>query len=495
MGKRFIALMAMTTILGLSQKAAASGFALIEQSVSSMGNAYAGGAAIAEDATTIFFNPAGITRLCGGQFIGGIHVILPSAKFRNDNSIINPAVGSGTVQPLNFEVPFFIEGNNGKDGGENAAVAHAYYSMQLNEALWLGLAVTTPFGLVTDYDNDWVGRYYALRSSLLTIDINPVIAYKINRCWSVGGGFRALYAHAKLSNEIDYGTIAWLAVVNPDNPIAQSGLNMIPENLGGPFLPQEQDGRAHLKGNAWGYGGNIGILFEPRCGTRFGVNWRSQIKLKIDGSERFSRTPLLIERPEILLGTPLEGLIPLFEGIQNSAAINTRAKTDVNLPDLFQISAYHEINRFWAIMADISWTRWKLLERIRFRFNNEAQPDGIITLKWQNSMRYSIGTTFTPPCSGWKLRSGIAYDQTPVKNKELQTPRIPDEDRFWLAFGAGYDLNRCLHFDVGYAHLFVRDPKIDKTDFFLDEDVTRGGLRGKYDARTDIVSAQFVWKF
>lgn len=496
MTKRISLLLAITAILGLNQQANASGFALIEQSVSSMGNAYAGGAAIAEDASTIFFNPAGITRLCGSQFVGGFHVIIPVADYDDKGSIVNPLVGAGPVQPNNFNSPFPLTGNDGKDAGEAAVVAHSYFTRQINDCWWVGLAITSPFGLVTDYDNNWKGRYHALRSSLLTIDINPVVAYKINSCWSVGGGFRAVYAHAKLSNNVDYGTIAWLQTLTLGGgaAAAQTGLNNLPEHLGGPFLPTEEDGRVHLKGNAWGYGGNFGVLYEPCCGTRYGFNWRSQVKLNVTGSERFSRRPLLIEHPEVLTGTAFAGLIPLFQGIKAAAATDSRAKSDVILPDLFEFSAYHEINRCWAVMADISWTRWKLLEELRFTFNNPNQADGVTTLKWQNSMRYALGVTYSPyQC--WKFRTGIAYDETPVKNKESRTPRIPDEDRFWTTIGAGYDWSQCVHFDFGYAHLFVRTPKIDKSDFSEAEDAVRGGLKGEYDAYTDIISAQMVWSF
>jgi long-chain fatty acid transport protein len=496
MNKKISMLLGVAAMLGINQQANAAGFALIEQSVSAMGTAYASGAAGIEDASIIFFNPAGITRLCGLQTVSGYHLVIPSVDYDDDDSILFPGVNAGPVAPSNSGgvgaiVP--LTGNDGRNAGEAAVVSNFYVSKQFSNCLWGGLAVTAPFGLVTDYDNSWKGRYHALRSSLLTIDINPVFAWKINNCWSIGGGLRALYAHAKLSSNVDYGSIAWLATQDPTvippaaQAIAQTGLN-----LAG-FLPQEEDGRVHLKGNAWGFGGNVGILYEPWCGTRFGFNWRSQIHLDIKGSERFSRLPSLIEDPGQLAGGPLAGLIPLFEGIQAAAATDSRAHAEVTLPDLFQFSAFHQINPCWAVMGDITWTRWELLERLRFRFNNDAQPDGITTLKWENTLRYALGVIYTPNCC-WKLRSGVAWDETPVPNKELRTPRIPDGSRLWVTAGLGYRWSNCLRLDFGYAHLFVpTDPKIDKSGFEEEEDFVRGGLDGKYDAWTDIVSVQFVW--
>ena len=144
-------------------------------------------------------------------------------------------------------------------------------------------------------------------------------------------------------------------------------------------------------------------------------------------------------------------------------------------------------------MADVSWTRWKTVKELRFVFNNPDQDDGVTTLKWQNSMRYAIGATYSP-YSCLKLRGGVAYDETPIRNAELRTPRLAGEDRTWVTIGAGYDWSRCLHFDFGYAHLFLRDPKVDK-DFSLPEDAVRGSLKGKWFAYTDIISGQFVWNF
>jgi len=485
MSKRISMLLATAALLGFNQQIQAAGFGLIEQSVSSMGNAYAGGAAIAEDASTIFFNPAGLTRLCGNQVTVGAHGIFPSAEFDDDGSIITHLVGAGPVQPTNFTSPFPLTGGDGGDAGMNALVGNFYYSRQINHCWWLGLAITSPFGLSTSYDDNWKGRYQALHSSLLTIDINPVFAYKINQCWSVGGGFRALYAHAKLTSAVDYGSIAWVSTLplGETAEVVETGLNQVA------FLPQTQDGHVKIKGNAWGYGGNFGVLYEPCCGTRLGFNWRSQIHLKIKGTEDFDNLPALIANPSLV-----EPLTAFFTAIAESAATDTRAKTSLTLPDIFQVSAYHELNNCWAVMADITWTRWDVLNKLTFQFDNPNQDDSILTFKWKNAFRYSVGTSYKPNCD-WTLRAGVAYDMTPVRNKELISPRLPDNDRLWAACGFGYDWSECLHFDVGYAHLFIQDPKIDKTEFELSEDLFKGGVKGKWKEHTDIASVQVVWNF
>ncbi len=164
----------------------AAGFALVEQSMSGLGNAYAGGAAGAEDASTIFYNPAGMTRLNGQQLIVGTHVVMPSVKFHNE--------GSTHVTGLP------LSGGNGGDGGVTKPVPNLYYSRKVSDKFSVGMGINAPFGLATDYDKNWVGRYHAVESDVLTVNINPSIAYKITDNLSFGAGFNVQYMKAKLSN-------------------------------------------------------------------------------------------------------------------------------------------------------------------------------------------------------------------------------------------------------------------------------------------------------
>jgi long-chain fatty acid transport protein len=122
MKKKFLGFVVFTT----SVSAQAAGFALIEQNASGLGNAYAGAAAVAEDASTIFFNPAGMTYIKGSQGVGAIHFIKPNAEFNNQGSV--NAVG----QPL---------GDEGPNAGNLALVPNAYYKTDLNENIKIGLGI------------------------------------------------------------------------------------------------------------------------------------------------------------------------------------------------------------------------------------------------------------------------------------------------------------------------------------------------------------------
>lgn len=458
-----------------------SGFALFEQSVSSMGTAYAGAAAIGEDASTIFFNPAAMTRICGTEVVVGVHGVFPWAKFTNTGSIINPVIAATAG------VSDVLTGGNGGNLGVPAPVGNFYVSKNLNDRIFVGLGINAPFGLMTSYEPGWVGRYFALKSELVTVNINPSIAIKINPCLSIGAGFDVMFLRTKLTNAVDYGSIAWAAT---------AALPAIPQAItrafltGTGFLPQTQDGKATLRGDSWGYGANIGLLWEPSCRTRFGVHFRSEIKQNIKGSEAFSHLPGFIANP-----ASTGPFAPFFAGLQAASATNTALASGVKLPASVSLSGYHDIDCCWAIVGDITWTKWDVLRALVINFTNPAQPTQVVTTKWENTFRFALGTIYQPNCR-LKFRMGIAYDQTPVHGKQFVTPRIPDADRFWTTCGIGYQWKECVHFDLAYAHLFGKTPKIDKTNFALPEDLFRGGLKGFWrHPHVDIISLQAVWLF
>ena len=146
-------------------------------------------------------------------------------------------------------------------------------------------------------------------------------------------------------------------------------------------------------------------------------------------------------------------------------------------------------------MADVTWTKWSNLNKLDVEIQGGAQS--VTPLQWNDTTRYAIGTTYKYNDS-WLLRTGVAFDETPVPNAQLRTARIPDADRTWLSFGANYKLNKKLSFDLGYAHLFVDNPDINSSDAY---DPTTGlntgfhRIKGSYDAAVDILSAQVNWRF
>lgn len=430
----------LSCLLFFNYEVHAAGFALIEQSVSGLGNAYAGGSASAEDATTIFFNPAGLTRLQKPELVIGGHVIIPNAKFTND--------GSTHVLQAITGIP--LRGNNGGNAGVTAFVPNIYYAFPINEKFVFGIGINSPFVLQTDYDKDWVGRYHALKSSVKTVNINPSFGYKITDALSIGAGINIQYIKAELTNAIDFGTIGRLMGITT-------------------LTPQANDGFASLKGDSWSAGVNSGILYEFSKETRMGFSYRSRIRQKLHGRANFSDVPSV--------------LLTVFKDSDITARLT--------LPDMASLSFYHDFNEQWAVMADVTWTGWKTFNEIRIKYES-GMTDTVTTTSWKNSMRYSIGVSYKPT-DKLTLRAGVAYDETPIPDAQHRTPRIPDTDRTWIAFGLGYKISDKIIIDFGYVHLFFKTSHIDKDP--VDEDRLRGGLKGHYKGHVDITSLQLTYRF
>jgi long-chain fatty acid transport protein len=431
--------------LVIAQHAHGAGFALIEQDVSGMGTAYAGAAATADSLGTLYFNPAGMTRLPGTRAGGAVHLVLPSAEFRNEGSSF--VVGGAP-----------IPGGDGGDSGGLAAVPHAYLSHQLDDRTWLGLAINAPFGLTTEYDTDWVGRYHAIKSAVKTINLNPSIAFKANERLSLSAGLSAMYLEGEFTNAVDFGTLNALGQLGPLGGLVSA-------------VPGQADGGSKIEGDSWGYGFNLGALFELDDDTRIGMHYRSEVEQEIKGDVRFT--------------LPVPQLAAVFS--------DADVRADVTLPASFSLSGYHRLNSEWALMADYTWTGWSSIPELRFDFAN-ALPDGVTTFDWKDTNRISVGASYKPAGSGWTYRLGAAYDESPIRDAASRTPRLPDDDRIWLAIGAGFSPSPRLTVDIGYAHLFIDDPRIAKTGTEA-EDITRGALYGSYESSVDILSIQASYVF
>ncbi len=415
-----------------SQTLYAAGFALIEQSVPNMGTAYAGAAATADSPDTLYFNPAGMTRLPGTRAAAAVHLIKPKTEFDNDGT--------------SYVTGAPIQGGNGGDAGGLAAVPHFYLTHQMNDKSWLGLAVNAPFGLTTEYSSNWVGRYHAIKSEVLTVNVNPSIGYKVNDKLSVAVGASAMYLDGEFTNAVDFGLIM------------------------DPALTGQFDGRSKITGDDWGFGYNLGLLFEPSEDTRIGIHFRSEVEQKLEGDAKFSRVP-----------SPLQ---PLFT--------KTDVKAEVDLPATVSVSGFHQLNSEWAVVGDYTWTGWSSIPELRFKFDNSL-PDSVTTFDWKDTSRVALGTIYTPDASDWTYRLGAAYDESPIKDAASRSARLPDTDRIWLTVGAGFNPSKALRIDFGYAHLFMNDAKISKTA--TGENTARGALNGSYEASVDILSVEAQYTF
>lgn len=411
----------------------AAGFALSEQNASGLGNAYAGAAAVAEDASTIFFNPAGMTYLEGTQIVGALHFIKTNGDFDNKNSA---------------PVAAYTPGGEGGNLGGLATIPNLFYKQDINEQFKIGLGISTPFGLKTEYDKNWLGRFQAIKSELKTININPSLAWKLNDQWSFGFGISAMWAQAELTSAV---------------------------NLSALGLPESS---VRNKGDDWGFGYNLGAIYQVTPSTRLGLAFRSKVEQHLKGE---ASSPFTLAN-----SNPIRTL-------------NTDITADLTLPETLSLSSFSQLDDRWDLLADVTWTRWSQFKSLSImRDNGSNNAIGTTQENWNNTLRYSVGLNYRYSDTV-KLRTGVAYDQEAIDNN-YRTTRIPGNDRIWLSFGASWQYSPQTRFDAGYAHLFIKEATIHDDqrigfDSLGNPVASKGLVDGKYNGSADILSLQFTHQF
>ena len=417
-----------------SGAAGAAGFALIEQSGSGMGNAYAGAAASAEDASTVFFNPAGMSYLEGPQAAVAAHVISLSAKF--SGSATNPAAFGGGAG----------SGGNGGEAGAAAVVPNLYFAMPIGEGLHAGLGINVPFGLTTEYDENWSGRFQGIKSELATLNINPSVSYKVTDAVSIGGGVNYQRLDAELTNAV--------------------------------VLPGPAEGRTKLEADGDGWGWNIGAIFQLTPMTRIGIAYRSEVEYELEGN-----------------------VTTTFGGSVIGAASGP-SRADITMPDSFSLSLAHAVSDRLQLLADVTRTGWSSIEQVRVVDSTNGTLRDVLNLDFQDAWRYSIGANYKYN-ETWTLKAGLAYDETPVKGATTRTVRLPDNNRTWISFGGQMKVGQSGRLDLGYSHLFIEDADINNTRSQQAPGLTvptaapgtATTVSGAFEGSVDIFSIQYTHSF
>lgn len=460
-GNSFSKTLLALSIAGASSISHASSFALIEQSASGQGSAYAGAAAIAEDASTIYFNPAGMTRLSGQQIVVAGHIISPDAKYTD----------SGNSTAANGLAP--LTGPNSSTG-DPAFVPNFYYSAELPNEVYVGVGVNVPFGLSTEYDNGWIGRYHALRSEISTINVNPSIAWKVTEKVSVGFGFSIQYMDLELTNSIDsVATCGGLASNPMLGPIVGADCAAY---AGVPPSNAATDSGVKLDGDSTEIGWNAGILIDLDDKNRLGIAYRSAIKHNVSGNASYTLdTPLANASDSIKTATG-------FNVLQN-----TPLEATAELPQTFSVSYAGEVAPKWTALFDWTWTGWDSLDVITIRqAGGVPGQEATLDLAYKNTNRYALGVNYQHT-EKLIYRGGLALDQTPIRSPETTSARIPGNDRKWLSLGVGYAPSSSWSYDIGYSHLFINDTDINNGPSSSTSGAT---LTGTYESSVDILSAQ-----
>ncbi|NWK76336.1 OmpP1/FadL family transporter [Aquitalea sp. LB_tupeE] len=443
-----------------SSTALASGYNFGSQSVSAQGTAHAN-AAEAADASIIYYNPAGLSLLEGTQISVGATTVLPDSSYTDTGS--KRAV---STLPL--------KGNNGGSYAPSAVIAPTFYmSSKLNDKVTVGLGMFVPYGAQLDYGNSWIGRYAIESIKLETLNINPSISFKLDDKQSLGFGLSAQYMKAHLTKAVDVGSGAYSTLVG-----------LYGASIGGAVAAGLGDGQAGMSADGWGYGFNLGYMYQLDEHTRFGLAYRSEIHQTLDGSATWD-----------------------FSQVGNSTIAaqaaaqhpNSSAQVKVVTPQSASASFYHDLNERVAIMGTATWTGHSSMQNIDIKFPGTSEGDLIINQKWKNSWMFALGANYKYS-DKLLFRTGLAYDQSPVSSEQLTHPALPDGDRYWISFGANYKFDKHNSVDVSYSYVQVKNVHINYSDVCSGQascSYTGNGetTTGDYKTNLQLIGLQYNYSF
>lgn len=430
-------LLASALALGLlgAAPARAGGLFLYEVGTEDVGLAAAGYAARASDATTVFTNPAGMTRLEGQQFQLGSQLLHSNLKF---------SPGSGTSGAL-----------GSKDGGHAAGFdgffpgGGLFYSYSVSRDFKLGFAATGNFGAALKYDDDWVGRYYVRDTTLLGVSLLPSAAFRVTDRLSLGASLNMMYGRFK-------------DVVAVNN-----------------ILPGLSDGKLELKDDKWGWGGNVGLLYEASPGTRFGLTYNSRVKLDFSAPAKFSN-----------LGPGLNF------ALGKAGLLNARIDLGIKVPQQLMGSMVHAIDDKWTVLGNVGWQNWKKFGQVAVSIDDTSNPTSATTdIPFKNTWHGAIGAQYQMSAP-WRLNFGVAYDSNFQPHGSTVSPLLPAGSAWRFGVGAENTIRKDFTWGVAAEYLRGGTLKVNQQSTLPVALGGRGNLVGEYDnINTFFLSANFNWKF
>ena len=377
-----------TALLLVTAQSSAAGFQVSEHSASGLGRAFAGEAAVADNASVIARNPAAMSRFDKAEISVVGSYIVPTA----DITGVNDPVASN---------PSRLDSN---DVINDAFVPAMYYVQPINEKWAVGLAMFSGYGMVSEHEGDYAVGAGAGKTDLLTFNINPSVSFKATDELSLGLGVSAVYAKATL--ERNFGDLQYNTT----------------------YAPYATDGASTqlflLEGDAWGYGWNVGALYEFSENNRIGLAYRSQVDIEFEGD---------------------------FTGL-TSGGQKISTTLEIPLPATAEISGYHKVTPKIALTYSALWTQWSKFTELQALSNQCAAGECFNKEEnYDNNIRYAVGAEFY--AGNTTLRAGFAFDEQAGET----TLSIPDTDRYWYTMGATYELDQTLSFDFALAYIYTKE--------------------------------------
>lgn len=420
--------------------ARAAGFALREYSLSAASTSFAGASATDDSAAFLAFNPAAAGGVQDDDAQLTLNLILPSSSASFDLATTSASTSiSGSTRPDDFI--------------QQALEPGASWRIRLSDRWAAGVSVSAPWGLGTVYDRNWAGRYYAVESRLLTVNIAPDLAWQMNDSLTIGVGLQVQYATGVLSNAIDFGTIGALFSI----PGA---------------LPGQQDGFAEFRADDWAIGYRAGLLWKPDDRLALGLAWRSGIRHDLQGEVDFSLDTAGV-------GAALSGA--------SGAFVDSKARTRLSLPFVASAGLSWQATDKLTLLGEVAYTDWSSIDELRISFSNPSQPDSFQAYDWSGAWLYAVGAEYDLD-AGWTIRAGAAIDGSPARNA-TRDPRIPDATRTWLSASVEHRITPSTSIQIGYARLMFPDEPINLSAATSGNEL-RGNLVGTTDADADMLSIQ-----
>ena len=416
-----------------SESSLAGGLSLYEIGTADVGLASAGYGARAQDASTVFTNPAGMTRLEGTQATGGGQLLWGNNKF-SPSSATSPGLGSGDGGYAIGSDGWFLGG-----GG--------FVSYTVTPDIKVGFAMTGNVGAPINYDDNWVGRYYVQQTTLLGLSLLPSVAWKATDKLSLGASLNAMYGIYK-------------------NNVA---INNIDPRLG--------DGKLELKNQTWGFGANVGMLYELDQNTRLGLTWNSQVNLDFSSPLHFSN------------------LGPVVNAALNRAGLlNTTINIGIKIPQGVMGSAFSQIDDKWALLGSVGWQQWSKFGLIQVSLDDSSNPGGVTAVvPYKDTWHVAAGAQYRLS-DPWLLNFGIAYDSafqdSPV------APIAPLNSAWRFGLGGQQQLSKDSNWGVAIEYVYGGSLDVNQTSTRSVALGGRGDLVGSYNnLGTVFVAAYYSKKF
>jgi long-chain fatty acid transport protein len=415
-------------LLGASITASAGGIMLYEVATDDVGLASAGYSARAQDASTVLTNPAGMTRLDGTQTLLGAQLLYADIDLSVDRGA-NQASGGDGGNPV------------GWFPGASAFITHS-----LSPNVTVGMGMAGNFGLAEKYDNNWTGRYYAKDVTLVGMSLLPSIAFKVNDKLSLGASLNAMYSI------LEYKT----AVNN--------------------IAPGFADGKLRLKDETWGFGANLGMMYEFDPGTRLGVTYTSQVDLDFESKLKLS---------DIAPG--LNALLTA-RGLKNA---NT--KIDMKVPQTVMASLFTQVNDDWAVLGSVGWQDWSEFGMVSVGIDSNNPKSATANLDFKDTWHVALGAQyrFKPE---WLLNFGVAYDSKFQDEPILLV--LPANDTWRFGIGAQSLPKNGFSWGVAAEYLYGGTLNVRENPSVPVAIGGRGDLNGSFDnLSSTFISANAKWEF